>query len=90
MDEINESLRKSSLESHFSDITEDQTRTTPLHSSGGHLLAQRGLVPSVDPNGPILTIVPSFSSGLNDISQDGSPFTLMIFGTYNVKTVGSQ
>ncbi|KAG1148991.1 hypothetical protein G6F37_011502 [Rhizopus arrhizus] len=48
IDEANESLRKSSLESHFSDITEDQARTTPLHSSGGPLLAQRDLVPSVD------------------------------------------
>ncbi|KAG0883999.1 hypothetical protein G6F34_013399 [Rhizopus arrhizus] len=75
MDEATESLRKSSLESHFSDITEDQARTTTIHSSGGPLLAQRDLVPSVDPNGPIPTIAPSSSSGSNDISQDGSPST---------------
>ncbi|KAG0804514.1 hypothetical protein G6F57_014550 [Rhizopus arrhizus] len=43
--------------------------------SGGPLLAQRDLVPSVDPNGPIPTITPSSSSGSNDISQDGSPST---------------
>lgn len=34
MDAANENIRKFPLESHFSDIAEDQTRTTPIHSSG--------------------------------------------------------
>jgi hypothetical protein len=75
MDETNESIRKSSLESHLSGIAENQAKTTPVHSSGSLLLAQRDLVPQVNPNGPIPPIAPSSSSNSNDISQDDSPST---------------
>ncbi|CEP18222.1 hypothetical protein [Parasitella parasitica] len=70
MDQLPESLRKSSLESYIAGIAQDQAGTSTFGDSGGTILAQCSLVPSGSTDGSLSPMDADTTSGADNISSD--------------------
>ncbi|KAK4514797.1 uncharacterized protein ATC70_002402 [Mucor velutinosus] len=90
MDQLPESLRKSSLESHHTGIEQDQARTTFLGDSGGSVLAQCSVVPPPTTIGSFPALDVATTSGADNITQDSPPITTTELDALRVATIRQQ
>ncbi|CEP10416.1 hypothetical protein, partial, partial [Parasitella parasitica] len=90
MDQLPESLRKSSLESYIAGIAQDQAGTSTFGDSGGTILAQCSLVPSGSTDGSLSPMDADTTSGADNISSDSSPISTAELDALRVAIIREQ
>ena len=90
MEHLDESFRKSSLESHIPDSTQVNSGTTSASDLGGALLAQRNMVSSITTPSVMLSSLSEASSDTNDISQHTSSLTIAELDSPRVELIRAK